>query len=221
TLAAQGYIRARIDGEVCDLSDPPKLDLHKKHTIEVVIDRIKVRDDIKTRLAESFETALGLSGGVARVALMDEPSAAELVCSATLPRPSCGYSMVALEPRLLSFNTPAGACPSCDGLGVKQYFDPNKVIVSDELSLAGGAIRGWDKRNFYYFQMLKSLADHYGFALDVPFNSLSKKQQDAILRGSGNTVIDFKYLNDRSDIVQRSHPFEGILPNMERRYRET
>ncbi|MEO3865059.1 excinuclease ABC subunit UvrA [Rheinheimera fenheensis] len=221
TLAAQGYIRARIDGEVCDLSDPPKLDLHKKHTIEVVIDRIKVRDDIKTRLAESFETALSLSGGVARVALMDEPDAEELVFSANFACPSCGYSMVELEPRLFSFNNPAGACPSCDGLGVKQYFDPNKVIVSDELSLAGGAIRGWDKRNFYYFQMLKSLADHYGFALDVPFNSLTKKQQDAILYGSGHTVIDFKYLNDRGDIVQRSHPFEGILPNMERRYRET
>ncbi|MEW5681982.1 MAG: excinuclease ABC subunit UvrA [Pseudomonadota bacterium] len=221
TLAAQGYIRARIDGEVCDLSDPPKLDLHKKHTIEVVIDRIKVRDDIKTRLAESFETALSLSGGVARVALMDDPNADELVFSANFACPSCGYSMVELEPRLFSFNNPAGACPSCDGLGVKQYFDPNKVIVSDELSLAGGAIRGWDKRNFYYFQMLKSLADHYGFALDVPFNSLSKKQQDAILHGSGHTVIDFKYLNDRGDIVQRSHPFEGILPNMERRYRET
>lgn len=221
TLAAQGYIRARIDGEVCDLSDPPTLDLHKKHTIEVVIDRIKVRDDVKTRLAESFETALALSGGVAKVALMDEPNAAELVFSANFACPSCGYSMVELEPRLFSFNNPAGACPSCDGLGVKQYFDRNKVIVSDELSLAGGAIRGWDKRNFYYFQMLKSLAEHYGFELDVPFNSLSKPQQDAILHGSGKTVIDFKYLNDRGDIVQRSHPFEGILPNMERRYRET
>ena len=221
TLAAQGYIRARIDGEVCDLSDPPTLDLHKKHTIEVVIDRIKVRDDVKTRLAESFETALALSGGVAKVALMDEPDAAELVFSANFACPSCGYSMVELEPRLFSFNNPAGACPSCDGLGMKQYFDRNKVIVSDELSLAGGAIRGWDKRNFYYFQMLKSLAEHYGFALDVPFNSLTKPQQDAILQGSGRTVIDFKYLNDRGDIVQRSHPFEGILPNMERRYRET
>ncbi|MDR6985025.1 excinuclease ABC subunit A [Rheinheimera pacifica] len=221
TLAAQGYIRARIDGEVCDLSDPPTLDLHKKHTIEVVIDRIKVRDDVKTRLAESFETALALSGGVAKVALMDEPNAAELVFSANFACPSCGYSMVELEPRLFSFNNPAGACPSCDGLGMKQYFDRNKVIVSDELSLAGGAIRGWDKRNFYYFQMLKSLAEHYGFALDVPFNSLTKPQQDAILQGSGRTVIDFKYLNDRGDIVQRSHPFEGILPNMERRYRET
>lgn len=220
-LAAQGYIRARIDGEVCDLSDPPTLDLHKKHTIEVVIDRIKVRDDIKLRLAESFETALTLSGGVAKVAFMDEPDAAELVFSANFACPTCGYSMTELEPRLFSFNNPAGACPSCDGLGVKQFFDPNKVIVSSQLSLAGGAIRGWDKRNFYYFQMLKALAEHYGFKLDVPFSTLSKKQQDVILYGSGNTVVDFKYLNDRGDVVLRSHPFEGILPNMERRYRET
>ncbi|WP_445425868.1 MULTISPECIES: excinuclease ABC subunit UvrA [unclassified Alishewanella] len=220
-LAAQGYIRARIDGEICDLSDPPKLDLQKKHTIEVVIDRIKVRDDIKVRLAESFETALQLSGGVAKVALMDDSTAPELVFSANYACPTCGYSMAELEPRLFSFNNPAGACPSCDGLGVKQFFDPKKVIVSDELSLAGGAIRGWDKRNFYYFQMLKALADHYGFQLDVPFSTLSKKHQEAILQGSGNTIVDFKYLNDRGDIVQRSHPFEGILPNMERRYRET
>lgn len=220
-LAAQGYVRARIDGEIWDLSDPPKLDLQKKHTIEVVVDRIKVRDDIKLRLAESFETALQLSGGVARVALMDDPAAEELVFSANYACPTCGYSMAELEPRLFSFNNPAGACPSCDGLGVKQFFDPKKVIVSDELSLAGGAIRGWDKRNFYYFQMLKALSEHYGFQLDVPFNSLSKKHQDAILYGSGTKVIDFKYLNDRGDIVQRSHPFEGILPNMERRYRET
>ncbi|MCC5452385.1 excinuclease ABC subunit UvrA [Rheinheimera sp. UJ51] len=220
-LAAQGYIRARIDGEICDLSDPPKLDLQKKHTIEVVIDRIKVRDDIKVRLAESFETALQLSGGVAKVAMMDDSTAPELVFSANYACPTCGYSMAELEPRLFSFNNPAGACPSCDGLGVKQFFDPKKVIVSDELSLAGGAIRGWDKRNFYYFQMLKALADHYGFQLDVPFSTLSKKHQEAILQGSGATIVDFKYLNDRGDIVQRSHPFEGILPNMERRYRET
>ncbi|WP_423187844.1 excinuclease ABC subunit UvrA [Alishewanella sp. d11] len=221
SLAAQGYVRARIDGEIWDLSDPPKLDLQKKHTIEVVVDRIKVRDDIKLRLAESFETALQLSGGVARVALMDDPAAEELVFSANYACPTCGYSMTELEPRLFSFNNPAGACPSCDGLGVKQFFDPKKVIVSDELSLAGGAIRGWDKRNFYYFQMLKALSEHYDFQLDVPFSSLSKKHQDAILYGSGTKVIDFKYLNDRGDIVQRSHPFEGILPNMERRYRET
>lgn len=220
-LAAQGYIRARINGEVCDLSDPPKLELHKKHTIEVVIDRIKVRDDIKQRLAESFETALQLSGGIAKVAHMDDPTAEELVFSANFACPTCGYSMAELEPRLFSFNNPAGACSACDGLGVKQYFDANKVVTNPELSLAAGAIRGWDKRNFYYFQMLKSLADHYGFDVDAPFQSLSSAQQQAVLTGSGRQEIEFKYLNDRGDIVIRKHPFEGILPNMERRYRET
>jgi len=220
-LAAQGYIRARINGEVCDLSDPPKLELHKKHTIEVVIDRIKVRDDIKQRLAESFETALQLSGGIAKVAHMDDPSAEELVFSANFACPTCGYSMAELEPRLFSFNNPAGACSACDGLGVKQYFDANKVLTNAELSLSAGAIRGWDKRNFYYFQMLKSLAEHYGFDVDAPFESLSKAQQQAVLNGSGRTEIEFKYVNDRGDIVVRKHPFEGILPNMERRYRET
>ena len=220
-LAAQGYIRARINGEVCDLSDPPKLDLHKKHTIEVVIDRIKVRDDIKQRLAESFETALELSGGIAKVASMDDPSPEELIFSANFACPTCGYSMAELEPRLFSFNNPAGACTACDGLGVKQYFDANKVIVDAALSLAGGAIRGWDKRNFYYFQMLKSLAEHYGFDVDAPFQSLKSEQQQAILSGSGRKEIEFKYLNDRGDIVLRKHPFEGILPNMERRYHET
>jgi len=220
-LAAQGYIRARINGEVCDLTDPPKLELHKKHTIEVVIDRIKVRDDIKQRLAESFETALQLSGGIAKVAHMDDPTAEELVFSANFACPTCGYSMAELEPRLFSFNNPAGACSACDGLGVKQYFDANKVVTNPELSLAAGAIRGWDKRNFYYFQMLKSLADHYGFDVDAPFQSLSSAQQQAVLTGSGRQEIEFKYLNDRGDIVIRKHPFEGILPNMERRYRET
>ncbi|WP_337842481.1 excinuclease ABC subunit UvrA [Rheinheimera sp.] len=221
TLAAQGYIRARINGEICDLSDPPKLELHKKHTIEVVIDRIKVRDDIKQRLAESFETALELSGGIAKVASMDDPNAEELVFSANFACPTCGYSMAELEPRLFSFNNPAGACQSCDGLGVKQYFEAGKVIVSDELSLEGGAIRGWDKRNFYYYQMLKSLADHYGFKLDEPFSSLKKEHQQVILNGTGKTQIEFNYLNDRGDIIKRKHPFEGILPNMERRYHET
>ena len=223
-LAAQGYIRARINGEICDLSDPPKLDLHKKHTIEVVIDRIKVRDDIKQRLAESFETALALSGGIAKVAPMDvEPgqSTEELIFSANFACPTCGYSMAELEPRLFSFNNPAGACQACDGLGVKQYFDAQKVIVDSELSLAAGAIRGWDKRNFYYLQMLKSLADFYGFDVDAPFSSLKSEHQQAILKGSGRKEIEFKYLNDRGDVVLRKHPFEGILPNMDRRYHET
>ncbi|HAT40173.1 MAG TPA: excinuclease ABC subunit UvrA [Rheinheimera sp.] len=220
-LAAQGYIRARINGEVCDLSDPPKLELHKKHTIEVVIDRIKVRDDIKQRLAESFETALQLSGGIAKVAHMDDANAEELIFSANFACPTCGYSMAELEPRLFSFNNPAGACGACDGLGVKQYFDAGKVITDGKLSLAAGAIRGWDKRNFYYFQMLKSLAEHFGFDVDAPFESLTNAQQQAILHGSGRQEVEFKYLNDRGDIVVRRHPFEGILPNMERRYRET
>ncbi len=220
-LAAQGFIRARIDGDVCDLSDPPTLDLHKKHTIEVVVDRLKVREDIQLRLSESFETALGLTSGTAKVAFMDEPSKEELLFSANFACPHCGYSMQELEPRLFSFNNPAGACQTCDGLGNQQFFDPSRVISNPELSLSGGAIRGWDKRNFYYFQMLQALADHYDFALDVPFSELNKKHQEVILRGSGKQEIEFKYMNDRGDIVIRKHPFEGILNNMDRRFKET
>ncbi|MGF1835518.1 excinuclease ABC subunit UvrA [Photobacterium sanguinicancri] len=220
-LAAQGYIRARIDGEVCDLSDPPTLELHKKHTIEVVVDRFKVRDDLQQRLAESFETALELSGGTVTVIPMTEGEHENIVFSANFACPHCGYSMQELEPRLFSFNNPAGACGTCDGLGVQQYFDPDRVVQNEELSLSGGAIRGWDKRNFYYFQMLNSLADHYGFDVESPFNDLPKKIQTIILNGSGKTDIEFKYINDRGDITVRRHPFEGILNNMERRYRET
>jgi excinuclease ABC subunit A len=220
-LASQGYIRARIDGEVCDLSDPPKLELQKKHTIEVVIDRFKVRDDLATRLAESFETALELSGGTAVVSDMDDPKAEELLFSANFACPICGYSMRELEPRLFSFNNPAGACPTCDGLGVQQYFDPDRVIQNPELSLAGGAIRGWDKRNFYYFQMLKSLAEHYKFDVEAPWASLSPNVHKVMLFGSGKENIEFKYMNDRGDTSVRRHPFEGVLHNMERRYKET
>jgi excinuclease ABC subunit A len=220
-LAAQGYIRARIDGEVWDLSDPPTLELHKKHTIEVVVDRLKVRDDIQLRLSESFETALGLTSGTAKVAFMDDPDRDELVFSANFACPQCGYSMQELEPRLFSFNNPAGACKTCDGLGNQQFFDPSRVISNPELSLSGGAIRGWDKRNFYYYQMLQALADHYSFALDKPFNKLTVSNQELILRGSGEQEIEFKYMNDRGDVVIRKHPFEGILNNMERRFRET
>jgi len=220
-LAAQGYIRARIDGEVCDLSDPPELELHKKHTIEVVVDRLKVRDDIQLRLSESFETTLALTAGTAKVAFMDEPDREELLFSANFACPQCGYSMQELEPRLFSFNNPAGACQTCDGLGNQQFFDPARVIANPELSLSGGAIRGWDKRNFYYFQMLQALAEHYEFALDVPFNELPEKAQKLILKGSGKQEIEFKYMNDRGDIVIRKHPFEGIINNMDRRYRET
>lgn len=219
-LAAQGFIRARIDGETCDLSDPPTLELHKKHTIEVVVDRFKVRPDLQQRLAESFETTLELSGGIAVIAPMDGDGE-EIIFSANFACPQCGYSMQELEPRLFSFNNPAGACGTCDGLGVQQYFDPSRVIQDDSLSLAQGAIRGWDQKNYYYFQMLTSLADHYGFDLHAPFNSLPKKTQDIILKGSGRTEIEFKYINDRGDIRVKRHPFEGILNTLERRYRDT
>ncbi|KQN49161.1 ABC-ATPase UvrA [Serratia sp. Leaf50] len=220
-LAAQGYIRARIDGEVCDLSDPPKLELQKKHTIEVVVDRFKVRDDLAQRLAESFETALELSGGTAVVADMDDPKADEMLFSANFACPICGYSMRELEPRMFSFNNPAGACPTCDGLGVQQFFDPDRVIQNPELSLAGGAIRGWDRRNFYYFQMLRSLGEHYKFDVEAAFNELSEDVVHAILHGSDKQTIEFKYINDRGDTSVRRHPFEGVLHNMERRYKET
>ncbi|WP_299008246.1 excinuclease ABC subunit UvrA [uncultured Shewanella sp.] len=225
SLAAQGYIRARIDGEVCDLSDPPALDLHIKHTIEVVVDRFKVRDDIGQRLAESIETTLELSGGLAIVTSMDSKDdntpPEEQVFSANFACPTCGYSMAELEPRVFSFNNPAGACQTCDGLGVQQFFDPERVITNSELSLAGGAIRGWDRRNFYYFQMLTSLAEHYEFDIEKPFEQLDKSIQKIILYGSGKQNIAFKYVNDRGDVVVRNHPFEGILNNMDRRYRET
>ncbi|KMW73222.1 excinuclease ABC subunit A [Photorhabdus luminescens subsp. luminescens] len=220
-LAAQGYIRARIDGEVCDLSDPPRLELQKKHTIEVVIDRFKVRADLAQRLAESFETALELSGGTAIVANIDDNTAEELIFSANFACPACGYSMSELEPRLFSFNNPAGACPTCDGLGIQQFFDPDRVIQNGDISLAGGAIRGWDRRNFYYFQMLCSLAEHYKFDIEAPFNSLSANIQKVVLYGSGKQSIEFKYINDRGDTTVRHHPFEGVLHNMERRYKET
>jgi len=220
-LAAQGFIRARIDGEICDLSDPPTLELQKKHTIEVVVDRFKVRDDLHQRLAESFETSLELSGGVATVCWMDDNKKEDIIFSANFACPHCGYSMQEPEPRLFSFNNPAGACASCDGLGVQQYFDQNRVILDDKLSIAEGAIKGWDKKNYYYFQMLTSLAEHYEFDLYAPFGSLSKKIQEIILKGSGRTEIEFKYINDRGDIRVKRHPFEGILNTLERRYRDT
>ncbi len=219
-LTANGYIRARIDGEICDLSDPPKLELQKKHTIEVVVDRFKVRSDIATRLAESFETALDLSGSTAIIADMDDPNAEELVFSSSFACPHCGYSLHELEPRLFSFNNPAGACPTCDGLGVEQYFDPQKVVQNADVSLASGAIKGWDRRSFYYFGLLKSAADHYGFDIEKPFNQLSKKHQEIILNGSKDE-IEFVYVNDRGDKVKRKHAFEGVLNNMARRYKET
>ncbi|WP_121373244.1 excinuclease ABC subunit UvrA, partial [Pseudomonas aeruginosa] len=199
----------------------PKLDKQKKHSIDVVVDRFKVRADLQQRLAESFETALSLADGIALVAPMDEDEdVEEIIFSARFACPVCGHSISELEPKLFSFNNPAGACPTCDGLGVKQFFDARRV-VNGELTLAEGAIRGWDRRNVYYFQMLGSLAQHYGFSLEDPFDELGAEHQKVVLYGSGRENVDFRYLNDRGDIVKRSHPFEGILPNLERRYRET
>lgn len=220
-LQAQGFVRARINGEVVELDSPPSLDLRRKHTIDVVVDRFKVRADLGLRLAESFETALRLGEGVARVAFLDQPERAELLFSAGFSCPVCGYSLSELEPRLFSFNNPAGACPECDGLGVKQFFDPERVVAHPHLSLARGAVRGWDRDNFYYFQLLKSLARHYGFAVDQPFQELPERVRRLVLYGSGTEAIDFEYPNSRGETTRRRHPFEGVIPTMERRYRET
>ncbi|MEP6388891.1 MAG: excinuclease ABC subunit UvrA [Halioglobus sp.] len=219
-LRAGGFVRARIDGIVTDLDDVPELDKKKKHRIEVVVDRFKVRDDLALRLAESFETALGLTDGLASISSMDGDDK-DISFSARFACPECGHSIDELEPRLFSFNNPAGACSSCDGLGVKQYFDAERIILYPESSLAEGAIRGWDRRNVYYFHMLNSLAEHYGFDIDKPYCKLGKKHQQVILHGSGKEDVAFAYVNDRGDVFQRTHPFEGIIPNMERRYRDT
>ncbi|MBV6179423.1 excinuclease ABC subunit UvrA [Pseudomonas aeruginosa] len=220
-MRAQGFVRARVDGKLYELDEVPKLDKQKKHSIDVVVDRFKVRADLQQRLAESFETALSLADGIALVAPMDEDEdVEEIIFSARFACPVCGHSISELEPKLFSFNNPAGACPTCDGLGVKQFFDARRV-VNGELTLVEGAIRGWDRRNVYYFQMLGSLAQHYGFSLEEPFDELGAEHQKVVLYGSGRENVDFRYLNDRGDIVKRSHPFEGILPNLERRYRET
>ncbi|MEM1437329.1 MAG: excinuclease ABC subunit UvrA, partial [Pseudomonadota bacterium] len=220
-LTAGGFIRARIDGLVVDLDSPPELDKKKKHTIEAVVDRLRIKPDMQQRLAESIETALELSDGIVTVQDMDDEDAKPLMFSARFACPVCGYSLSELEPRMFSFNNPAGACEECDGLGVKSYFDPELVVQDPELNLAEGAIRGWDRRNVYYFHMLTSIAEHYGFDVETPFNKLKKKQQDAILYGSGRERIDFSYVNDRGDIIRRTHKFEGVIPNMERRYHET
>jgi excinuclease ABC subunit A len=219
-LRAQGFVRVRVNGRLHEMDELPKLDKQKKHTIEVVVDRFKVREDLQQRLAESFETALKLADDIAIIAPMEGGKGEEIVFSARFACPICGFSIGELEPKLFSFNNPAGACPTCDGLGVKQFFDARRV-VNEELSLSEGAIRGWDRRNVYYFQMLGSLASHYGFSLDEPFKGLDDKHRKAVLSGSGRESVNFRYLNDRGDIVKRAHPFEGILPNLERRYRET
>ncbi len=224
-LRAQGFIRARIDDEVVELEQAPKLDLRRKHSIEVVVDRFKVRPDVGLRLAESFETALRLADGIARVAYMDQPpdkkGRKELVFSAKFACPICGYSLAELEPRLFTFNNPVGACPACDGLGVKQFFDPARIVAHPHLSLAGGAVRGWDRRNAWYFQLLQSLARHYKFSIETHFDALPEKIRKLILYGSGNEVISFRYVNERGGSVTRRHAFEGVIPNMERRYHET
>ena len=219
-LRAQGFVRARINGRIHDLDEAPALEKTRKHTIEVVVDRFKVREDLQLRLAESFETTLNLADGIAIVAPMEGEEGEEVVFSARFACPACGHSISELEPRLFSFNNPAGACSGCDGLGAKQFFDA-KRLVNGELTLAEGAIRGWDRRNVYYFQMLSSLASHYGIDLDQPFDDLNEKHRKLILQGTGSDKVPFRYLNDRGDIVKREHPFEGILPNLERRYRET
>lgn len=219
-LRSQGFIRARIDGEIMDLDSAPKLDLRKKHNIDVVVDRLKVRKDQALRVSESLETATNIADGLAVLAFMksDEP---ERTFSARFACSTCGYSIEELEPRMFSFNNPAGACPDCDGLGVKQFFDPSKVVHNHELSLANGAIRGWDRRNVYYFQLLDALAQHYGFDLDTPFNALDEDIQSVILDGSGDEEITFSYISPQGRKVKRTHPFEGVMTNMARRYRET
>ena len=219
-LRAKGFIRLRINGKVYDMDDLPALDKNKRNSIDVVVDRFKVRDDLAQRLAESFETALQLADGIASVASMDDGVALEQVFSARFACPHCGHSVSELEPKLFSFNNPSGACPGCDGLGVKQFFDTRR-LVNQALTLAEGAIRGWDRRSAYYFQMLQSLARHYGFDIDTAFGQLDGSIQQLILHGSELEDVEFNYLNDRGDIVKRKHPFEGIVPNLERRYRET
>ena len=220
-LRAQGFVRTRVDGVVYDLDEVPPLELRRKHTIEVVVDRIKVREDLKQRLAESFETAIVLTDGIAIVSPMDEDSAlGEKLFSARYACPYCDYSLQELEPRMFSFNNPNGACPECDGLGVSQFFDPGRVVSSIHVSLAGGAVRGWDRRNAYYFQIIQALAKHYNFDVDTPFEELPKKIRDIVLHGSGDEIIEFRYFGD-SGVQKRRHPFAGIIPNLERRYRET
>jgi len=219
-LRAQGFVRARVNGEVIELETPPELELRKKHTIEAVVDRFKVRADLQQRLAESFETALHLSDGIALVVSMDDADD-ETLFSAKFSCPSCGYSIAELEPRMFSFNNPAGACGTCDGLGIKQFVDPARVVAHPEMSLAAGAIRGWDRRNAYYFQLMTSLSKHYEFDLDTPFEELKESVRQVVLHGSGRTKIDFSYVSDRGKSVVRNHNFEGIIPNMQRRYLET
>ena len=224
-LRAEGFVRARVDGKVTELDQVPALDRRRKHTIEAVVDRFKVRADIQSRLADSIETALKLSDGLARIAWMNDegPRAKrdDIVFSARYACPVCGYSLSELEPRLFSFNNPAGACPTCDGLGVRQFFDPERVVIHPEVGLNAGAIRGWDRRNIYYYQLLTSLAQHYDFDMDMPYMELPDTIKQLILYGSGEEAIEFSYFNDRGGEYRKLQPFEGVIPNMQRRYRDT
>ncbi|MGH8647523.1 MAG: excinuclease ABC subunit UvrA, partial [Gammaproteobacteria bacterium] len=220
-LRRQGFLRVLVNGQLFELDQAPTLDLHKKHDIEVVVDRFKVRPDLSVRLAESFETALDLGDGLAKVTWMDEPAQAPTVFSARFACLHCGYSLTELEPRLFSFNNPAGACTECSGLGVVQFFDPNGIVQHPEFSLPGGAIRGWDRRNSYYFQLIAGLAAHYAFDLDTPFRELPEAVRAVVFYGSGDTEITFHYPDSRGKLKPRRHPFEGVIPNLTRRYRET
>jgi excinuclease ABC subunit A len=219
-LRARGFVRVRVDGTVHELDEVPKLARNRKHSIEAVVDRLRVKPDLRLRLSESFETALGLAEGLAIVAFLDGGQP-ERLFSARFACPLCNYSLDELEPRLFSFNNPSGACPACDGLGVRQFFDLERVIQHPEASLSEGAIRGWDRRNLFYFNMLSSLAEHYGFSIDQPFAELDPRHQQLILFGSGEEPITFNYVNERGTVFRRTHRFEGVIPNMERRYRET
>jgi excinuclease ABC subunit A len=220
-LASQGFVRVRIDGRIHEMEAIPELDPKKKHTIEAVVDRLRVRSDVAQRLAESFETALRVSGGIARLAFLDEPQRDELVFSSRHACPICGYSVPPLEPKLFSFNNPSGACPHCDGLGVEEFFDPQRVVLHPHLSLAGGAVRGWDRRNEHYFQLIQSLARHYGFDVETPWDALPEHVHHVLLYGSGTEAIEFSYRGEAGRRGRRRHTFEGILPNLTRRYRET
>ena len=221
-LARLGYVRALVDGNIISLDDPPALELRKKHNIDVIVDRFKVKPGLEQRLAESFETALELGEGFVRVCPIDRDSmSSDILFSSRFACPKCGFAIEELEPRLFSFNNPVGACLSCDGLGVAEYFDPDRVVQQPEVSLPGGAIRGWDRRNAYYSRLIDSLAQHYKFDIDSPFIELSSDIREVILRGSGTEEIEFKYIKSGGKLYKRKHPFEGVIPNMERRYKET
>jgi excinuclease ABC subunit A len=220
-LAGQGFARVRIDGTVHELDAPISLDARRRHTIEAVVDRFRPRPELAQRLAESFETALKLSGGTARVVFGADSGLAPLVFSSRHACPECGFAVPNLEPRLFSFNNPAGACPACDGLGRQDYFDPQRVVAQPGLSLAAGAVRGWDRHNRHYFQLLQGLATHYGFDVETPWAELPDEAREVLLNGSGATEIDFRYADSRGQTQRRRHAFEGILPNFERRWRES